>query len=306
MHSFYYLGFPIILAQTVLEGMQSMSPDIRSRRSKREANAFKKLSLVIKANHIIQLAFVFLVIGIFLLSISGMFIQPFVSQESSSINLTNDTHIVQQGTSSQLNLYAEAPNYPIYLNISNPSHQTLTYSIYFINDTNQAIGIGPKKLIMTGTFNNSIDLVIPNTVYHMTYTLKITASNQTFFEVPVSYTQTLFQYPPYNIFLLAPGIMTIVAGISTVGMRLINVHSDRDLYYSNLKLENSELQYLMERSSIQIDIPWFGKSILGLVFTVVGFTVFGSGIVLSWVGIILILTGVAFILNGLVQRATKR
>lgn len=283
-----------------------MSSDIRTRRTKNKANQLKKLFLILKADRILQAAIVLLVVGTVLVSVSGLYVPPFVSQENGKIILTNDTHLDQSGYAGKLSLYAESPGYPIYINISNPGQQGLTYNVYLINDTNNAIGFGPQTLIKNGTLHASENLVITNTSYHMTYLLKINAPNNTIYQVPVYYSQTAFQYPSSNIYLLASGIITMVAGIVAVGMSLIRIHADKDLYYNKLNLEPYEKQYLFRGSGLQITIPWIVKVVSGLMAAAIGFTLFGKTIIFSWIGIILILGGLAYFLNGVVQKATHR
>lgn len=284
-----------------------MATDIRIRRSKGEANRLKKFYFILKADRLLELAITLLVAGALLISISGMYITPFVSQQTGTIIITNNPHNSQQGYAGQLNLYAEAPGFPIYMNISDPGHQTLTYTVYFVNDTNLAVGFGPETPIVSGQLTDSVDITIPNTIYHMSYLLKINAPNNTFFDAPVYYSQTVYQYPNANIYLLAPGIISMVGGIILVGMSLINMHSDRDYYYGKLKLRNSEKSYLFKNGGgIRINLPWFAQVITGLLVTAVGFTLFGRDILYSWIGIIFILGGIAYFLNGLVQKAIHR
>ena len=158
-----------------------MSPEIRSRRFKGGASQFRKFFLIMKADRHLQLAVLLILAGGLLIGFSSQFIPPFVSQESYTIQMTNNPHNAGGGLAQveELNIYAESPNYPIYININDSQQQTISYQIYFVNDTNLAVGFGPQKLIESGQFNGPVTLTIPNTVYHMSYLLKLSSPNKT-------------------------------------------------------------------------------------------------------------------------------
>ena len=222
--------------------------------------------------------------------------------------MTNNPHNAGGGISQveELNIYAESPNYPIYININDSQQQTISYQIYFVNDTNLAVGFGPQKLIESGQFNGPVTLTIPNTVYHMSYLLKLSSPDNSYFLVPVTYSQTVYQYPPANYYLLAPGIIAMLMGVIFIGAGLINIHSDKERYYAHLKLENSEIEYLFRQSRQLGTLPWIGKVVLGPFLAAIGFVLFGNGFLLSWVGIVLILVGIAIMLNGIIQKISAR
>ncbi len=285
-----------------------MSPEIRSRRFKGGASQFRKFFLIMKADRHLQLAVFLLLAGGLLIGFSSQFIPPFVSQESYTIQMTNNPHNAGGGISQveELNIYAESPNYPIYININDSQQQTISYQIYFVNDTNLAVGFGPQKLIESGQFNGPVTLTIPNTVYHMSYLLKLSSPDNSYFLVPVTYSQTVYQYPPANYYLLAPGIIAMLMGVIFIGAGLINIHSDKERYYAHLKLENSEIEYLFRQSRQLGTLPWIGKVVLGPFLAAIGFVLFGNGFLLSWVGIVLILVGIAIMLNGIIQKISAR
>ena len=285
-----------------------MSPEIRSRRFKGGASQFRKFLLIMKADRRLQIAVLLLLAGGVLIGLSSQFIPPFVSQESYSIQMTNNPHNAGSGNAQveELNIYAESPNFPIYININDSQQQTLDYQIYFVNDTNLAVGFGPQKLIESGQFNGPVTLTIPNTVYHMSYLIKLSTPDNSYYSVPVSYSQTVYQYPPANYYLLAPGILAMLMGIIMIGAGLINIHSDKERYYANLNLENSEIEYLLKQSRHLGTLPWIGKVIIGLFLAALGFMLFGNGFLFSWVGIVLILSGIAMMLNGIIHKMSTR
>lgn len=282
-----------------------MSIKIRSRRFKGGASQIRKFFLILKAERRLQAAILLVLAGAIMIGFSSQYIPPFVSHETYTVDMTNNPHNIGGGSGQveALNLYAEAPNLPIYININNTQHSTIYYTVYLINDTNLAVGFGPMKTLMSGEFNTSIGITIPNTIYHMSYEMRLTAPNGTYFMVPVTYSQTIYQYPPANYYLLAPGIIAMLAGLVLISGSMIAVHSDRARYYSHLKkLEDGEIDYLMKPTRSIGTIPWLAKVIIGLFMSAIGFVFFGHGFLYSWVGIVLIVAGVAVMLNGVVHR----
>ncbi len=286
-----------------------MSPEIRSRRFKTGASQIRKLYLVLKADRRIQLALALILVGGLLTGLSTQYIPPYVSQQTYTVQLSNYIHHTETTIypTDGVNLYAEAPNYPIYINVNNSQNVKIYYQVYFINETNPALAsLAHHQLIMQGELNSTGTIVIPDTIYHTSYSLQLSAPNNTYFNVPVTITQTVYQYPPANYYMLAPGIMAILFGIVITGASFIRLNSDKERYYSNLNLDSADIDYLFKPSKQLGTIPWIGKIILGFVLAAFGFILFGNGFLLSWFGVVLILAGIAFMLNGIVQKMSTR
>jgi hypothetical protein len=275
-----------------------MLPEIKARRYKGGASQIRKLLLILKADRRLQAALILIIVGGLLTGFSSEYIPPFVSHQTYTVQMNNYPHDGIKNYSPNLNLYAEAPNYPIYLNIDDSQHAKIFYEVYYAT----AIGYGTKTPIMNGSISSPYTITISNTVYQKYYILYLSAPNNTYFQVSVTLSQTVYQYPPANYYMLAPGIMAILIGMVLVGASFIRIHSDKLKYYSNLKLEDSEIEYLFKPSKQLGTLPWIGKIIIGFAFTALGFILFGNGFLLSWIGIVFILAGIAMMLNGVVQK----
>lgn len=270
--------------------------------------SIRKLFLILRADKSLSILIAIFVMAGLLLGFSGHFISPYVSQETYSDHMYS-YQVMPNGLNypnQKLNIYALAPNYPIYLTIQDNQHILFDYSIYFINDTGNAVGFGPTTLLYSGQITNTTSLVLPHTIYHMTYRLVLEASGLPSFDTIVTYTQTVYLYPPSNYYLLIPGIMMALVGVVLTGSKIMNIASDKDKYYSNLKFKDPHDAYIVQnlgRSSraSYYRYPWYTTIFFGLISCAAGFIIFGRQFILSWFGIILIIIGISLMLNGLIR-----
>ncbi len=276
--------------------------------------SLKKFYLILRADHSLKILIAILLAAAILIGLSGYYIPPYKTTQTYSDQMYK-YQIEKNGLNypnQNLNLYALAPGYPITITIEDSQHTVLDYKLYFINDTGLAMGLGPTTLIQSGQISDTTTLVIPHTIYHMTYRLYLDSPGLPEFKNTVTYTQTLFLYPPANYYLLIPGILLGLAGIVMVGSMLISINSDKDKYYSGLKFKDPKDAYIVQslgRSSraTYFRFPWYANIFFGILSSAVGFTLFGNSLIfLTWAGIILIIAGVSLILNGVVRHFTNR
>ena len=89
----------------------------------------------------------------------------------------------------RLNIQALSPNDTIHISIPDSGHWVLDYKIYFVNDTNRAVGFGPSKLLFSGETSTGTNLTINNAEYNMTYMLEITSQANHYFFSTVTVNQ---------------------------------------------------------------------------------------------------------------------
>lgn len=273
----------------------------------------RKLFLIIRADRSLKILIVIIILGSLLMGLSGHFIQPYKTTQTYTEQMYS-YRIEHNGLNypnQKLNLYALAPNYPIYITVDDSQHTLLSYQVYFINDTNNAIGIGPATLIEQGQISDTTTFVIPHTIYHMTYRLELESPGLPAFTNTVTYEQTTFLYPSSNYYLLIPGILMAVAAILMFGGKIISISSDRERYLSQLKFKDPKdasivLDQGTRNGNTDFRFPWFANVLLGILLCSGGFTIFGRQYILTWIGIALIIAGVSFILNGIVRLLSKR
>ena len=288
------------------------SVKVREKRKLQPIQNLKKSFVIIKGDRTLQIIIAVLIAGAILLSFSEYDIQPYVTKttfqdtlysyqiERNGLNYPND----------KLNVYAMAPNYPIYITIDDSQHLTLDYNVYLVNDTGQAIGYGPATLLFGGQITNTTNLVINNTIYHMTYRLTISAPGLSSFNIPVTVTQTETLYPPANYWILIPGVILMLAGMISIGMKMMSISSDVEKYYSKLNLKKKkDIDIISVKRYSNQSKPTsyenFLSIVIGLSICALGFIVFGHQFLLSWIGIILIIAGISLFLNGLIRLSTR-
>lgn len=274
------------------------------------ALSLRKLYLVVKSDRTLKIMIGVIIVAGLLIGLSGQFIQPIKTTQTYSEQMYKPSNVLQP-SNQKLNLYALAPDYPIYITIDDSQNTLLDYQVYFVNDTNMAIGLGPATLLAQGQISGTTNLVIPHTIYHMTYRLVLEPVDSPSFMNTVTYTQTTFQYPQSNYYLLASGITLTIAGIVMVGVKIILISSDREKYLSQLKFKDIEDSLVLFndhniRRTTEFQLPWFANVLLGILFCALGFTLFGRQFILTWIGLVLIIAGIIFILNGFARLLTKR
>ncbi len=266
---------------------------------------------ILRKDRTVQIIIVAVLAGILLVTLSEYYILPYVSTVSTSTTLSNNSN-PGQGVYPQENLsiYALAPQHPIYISIDDSQHHTLNYEIYLINDTNRAIGLGPKTLLSSGQFNDSTSLVINNTIYHMSYELSLSSASGGTYSVPVSVKQTVYTYPPENYYLLIPGIILLVAGVVLTGSKIMSISSDREGWMDSLGLDRYDKNKGMK--SVYSSQKKKGTNLgilniaIGSALIIVGFFLFGHQYYLSWIAIAAILAGIAYIIGGLIRAFSRR
>lgn len=275
---------------------------------------FRKMAILFRGDKSLRILVVLFLLAASLIGLSGHYIQPYITQQSYTMKMYS-YQIEHNGLNypnQNLNIYAMAPDYPIYITILDSQHTVLDYTVYFINDTNNAVGFGPTTLMFSGQISDTTTIVIPHTIYHMTYRLHLDSPGFPAFVNYVNYTQTVSLTPPANYFLLIPGVVLALAGMVILGAKLITVTSDKDKYYSSLDLENPEDEYVLmnlgRRSPSRISFrqTWYGNIILGFASCALGFTIFGRGVLLSWFGVIFVILGIALLLNGMILYFSHR
>ena len=288
------------------------SVKVREKRKLQPIQNLKKSFVIIKGDRTLQIIIAVLIAGAILLSFSEYDIQPYVTKttfqdtlysyqiERNGLNYPND----------KLNVYAMAPNYPIYITIDDSQHLTLDYNVYLVNDTGQAIGYGPATLLFGGQITNTTNLVINNTIYHMTYRLTISAPGLSSFNIPVTVTQTETLYPPANYWILIPGVILMLAGMISIGMKMMSISSDVEKYYSKLNLKKKkDIDIISVKRYSNQSKPTsyenFLSIVIGLSICALGFMVFGHQFLLSWIGIIFVIAGISLLLNGLIRLSTR-
>ena len=288
------------------------SVKVREKRKLQPIQNLKKSFVIIKGDRTLQIIIAVLIAGAILLSFSEYDIQPYVTKttfqdtlysyqiERNGLNYPND----------KLNVYAMAPNYPIYITIDDSQHLTLDYNVYLVNDTGQAIGYGPATLLFGGQITNTTNLVINNTIYHMTYRLTISAPGLSSFNIPVTVTQTETLYPPANYWILIPGVILMLAGMISIGMKMMSISSDVEKYYSKLNLKKKkDIDIISVKRYSNQSKPTSYENFLsiaiGLSICALGFMVFGHQFLLSWIGIIFVIAGISLLLNGLIRLSTR-
>ncbi len=285
---------------------------IRERKKLQAIQKLQKSFVVIKGDRNLQVIIAVLIAGAILLSLSEYDIQPYITKTTFQDNLYS-YQIERNGLSypnDKLNIYAMAPNYPIYITIDDSQHLTLDYNVYLVNDTGQAIGYGPSTFLFGGQITNTTNLVINNTIYHMTYRLTVSAPGLSSFNIPVTVTQTETLIPPANYWILIPGVILMLAGMVSIGMKMMSISSDVEKYYSKLNLKNKrdiDIISVRRYSSLskQTSYENFLSIVIGLSICALGFVVFGHQFLLSWIGIILVIAGISLFLNGLIRLSTR-
>lgn len=275
--------------------------------------SFKRFMLIIKADRTFQILIAVIILATLFIGLSGHFIQPYKSTQTYSDQMYK-YRVERNGLNypnQNLNIYALAPNYPVYITIEDSQHTVLDYQLFFVNDTNLAMGMGPTTLLAQGQISNTTTLVIPHTIYHMTYRLHLDSPGLPQFVNTVTYTQTIFQYPPANYYLLVPGIILALAGIVILGVKIITIGNDREEYLSKLKFKNPNDAYILQEKAglprhARIQFPWYAYSLFGVLLCAIGFTIFGTQFILTWIGGALIIAGIVFILNGIVRKLSRR
>lgn len=266
---------------------------------------------IFKRDRLWQTAAVLLVAGLVLLSVSEYAIQPYKENMTYSTSMfsRNSGSVLQDNNQTELFIQALAPNYPIVITIEDPAHYELDYSVLFINDTNQAVGVGPRTVLFQGQVSNTTTLTINNAIYNMTYELVLTPHNsQTSYTATVLVKQTEYLYPPVNYLLFIPAVISLIAALVITGVKMSTGTKDRDKYYIKLgsgkdygafqsrsAYHPSYSYHRPNRQARLLNIP------IGISLMTVGVFSLGKFYLLTWLGITLIFVGVAFSLNGVVN-----
>ncbi len=270
-------------------------------------SSFKRLYKLFRRDRTVQIIVITIVAGGILLGLAEYYIPPYVTTQTYTDNMY-PVQLAINGLSYpnlKMNIYSESPNHPINIFIGDNQNYTLNYNLYLINDTNRAIGFGPKQLLMSGQISGPYNIVVNNSEYHMTYQLTLASPANVSFYVPVTETQTVYQYPPANYMLLIPGILlTIGAGVAAA-MRLMAVTSDRSRYFMALGMEttaSSSRFHTRAPNKYYVGLLDLG---IGTALAAIGFEIFGKQFLLSWIGVIFVIAGIALILRGALKLASR-
>ncbi len=278
-------------------------------REKKQAyfrDSIKLSGTVLKRDRTVAFVLTALILGMILLSLANYDIQPYIVTQSYTDTLYS-SHLDPAGyyvSNKKVNLYVEAPNFPIQITINDTGHNTLDYSIFYLNDTKSATGFGPSVVVMQGQINSTSEIAINNPSYQTMYTLSLSSPANASFNIPVTINQKAVLHPPANYWTLIPGVILTLVGAAGIGMKVTSISSDRSKYYMGLGINEDDLKIIRlskDQARSRTAYSSFLGMVLGLFLCSAGFIFFGSNIFLSWVGVTSILVGLAFMLRGLVQ-----
>lgn len=284
---------------------------IRERSNSQPLLKTKTAAWILKKDRLWQFAAILIVAGLISLSLSEFAIQPYKSEltytdDMFSYNIgfpTNGVNIPNE----KLNIQALAPDYPIYITIYDSSHYLLDYSVYFINDTNQAVGFGPSTLLFNGQTSNTTTLTINDPVYNMTYRLVLTSHYNLSYTATVGVRQMQYLYPPVNYFLFIPAVVALLVGAVIAGVKITAVSTDKHRYYARLGQPEGAATHRSYggthaySASTHDNRTKFLNILLGIAFLATGLMSLGKYYLLTWLGIVFIFVGLLFLLNGLLS-----